>query len=69
MEKLNKMIDVLNENLSKEIHTAVRKVAKQMEQTTAKRKQPIKQSFGMPSIQQTSSAQNSKASIQTLNGK
>lgn len=50
MEKLNKMIDVLNENLSKEIHTAVRKVAKQMEATTAKRKQPIKQTFGMPSI-------------------
>ena len=28
MEKLNKMIEMLNENLSKDIHTAVRKVAK-----------------------------------------
>ena len=31
MIKLNKMIDVLNENLSKEIYAAVRKVSKQME--------------------------------------
>lgn len=31
IEKLNKMINMLNENLSKDIHAAVRKVAKQME--------------------------------------
>ena len=66
MIKLNKMIDVLNENLSKEIHTAVRKAAKQMDQTTAKRRQPVKQSFPM---QQTMTAGNSNVSIQTLNGR
>ena len=45
------MIEMLNENLSKDIHTAVRKVAKQMENQSNNRKQPIKnriaqQSFG-----------------------
>ena len=33
---------MLNENLSKDIHTAVRKVAKQMEGQSNQRKQPIK---------------------------
>ena len=42
IDKLNNMIEMLNENLSKDIHTAVRKVAKQMESQSNIRKQPIK---------------------------
>ena len=38
----------LNNNLSKEIRSAVRKVAKEMEAIDAKRKMPLKQSFSMP---------------------
>lgn len=38
VEKLNKMIELLNENLSKDIHAAVRKVAKQMESQSNGRK-------------------------------
>jgi len=41
-------MEVLNENLSKDIHTAVRKVAKQMETQSHKRKQPFKNNFTMP---------------------
>ena len=39
------MIELLNENLSKDIHAAVRKVAKQMESQTNIRRQPMKNRF------------------------
>lgn len=41
-DKLTSTIDHLNENLSKDIHTAVRKAAKQIEGQASKRKQPIR---------------------------
>ena len=45
--KLNQVLEVLNENLSKDIYAAVRKVTKQMESQSARKKQPIKKNFLM----------------------
>lgn len=57
IDKLNQTMELLNANLTKDIHTAVRKVAKQMESTAQKRKQPIKNNFNMPTSKRGSISQ------------
>ena len=49
---MKKVIDLLNENLSKEIHAAVKKVAKTMEAQQNKQKMTVKQSLSLPSFDQ-----------------
>lgn len=54
LKKLDKTMEILNENLSKDIHAAVRKVAKQMDNQSQKRKQPIKNSIALPTSKRAS---------------
>ena len=47
---MTKVIELLNENLSKEIHAAVKKVAKTIEAQQSKQKMTVKQSLSLPSF-------------------
>lgn len=59
---------MLNENLSKDIHTAVRKVAKQMENQSNNRKQPIKNRIAQQSFEGEMCSVNNSESMVTLEG-